>query len=73
MIDDSKLRDDLAEQNAAHEPTFCLQMNEDQCREVSFGRVPGEIQELAKTLVDWTMADLRRNAAKPVRLAKAAR
>lgn len=44
-------------------------VDEADCRELSFGRVPALVQEAAKRLVDWTHEDLRKNAAKPVRLA----
>lgn len=52
------------------EPLFHIQVNEAQCTELSFGRVPGEVQEMARTLVDWTQEDLRKNAAKPVRIGR---
>lgn len=55
------------------EPQFYLQLNETQCTELSFGRIPGEVQEMAQTLVDWTLEDLRRNVAKPVKLSKVGR
>ena len=52
-------------------PRFSIAMSEAEMRELSFGRVPAMVQELAKTMTDWTQADLRRNAAKKVRLSKA--
>lgn len=62
MVDD----DDLP----PYEPAFYIRMNEEQMTEISFGRVPALIQEMAKTLVDWTQEDLRRNAAKPLYTAR---
>ena len=53
------------------EPLFHIQVNEAQCTELSFGRVPGEVQEMARTMVDWTQEHLRKNAAKPVQLSSA--
>ena len=52
---------------AAHAPLFHLEVNEAQCFELSVGRIPGEVQEMARALCDWTQEDLRKNAAKPVR------
>jgi hypothetical protein len=49
-----------------HEGVFYLQLTEEQVTELSFGRVPALVQEMAKTLVDWTDLDLRKNAAKPI-------
>ena len=37
--------------------------------ELAEGRVPAVVQELARTLTDWTDEALRKNTAKPVRLA----
>ena len=49
--------------------TFYLLVSEEQALELSFGRVPALVQEMARTMTDWTQEDLRRNAAKPVQLA----
>ena len=54
--------DDLAERNAEREPGFSICMTEAEMSELSFGRVPAWVQELAATLVE-----LRENAAKPMR------
>jgi uncharacterized iron-regulated protein len=52
------------------EPEFYLKMTAAQASEISFGRVPEELKDAARLLVDETHLELRKNAAKPVRLAK---
>lgn len=53
------------------EPVFYIQVNEAQCHELSMGRLPELVQDLARTLMDFeTEAQLRQNAAKPVRIMK---
>lgn len=56
-----------------HVPHFYLELDANQASELQFGRVPGEVREMARMLVDETFEDLRKNAAKPMRLAKGRR
>lgn len=57
----------VSDETPGHVPMFSITMTEEDCAELSFGRVPALVQENAKRLVDWTQEDLRKNAAKPVR------
>lgn len=45
---------------------FYVLVSEEQALELSFGRVPALVQEMARAMTDWTQEDMRRNAAKPV-------
>lgn len=56
--------------DALHEPRFFLQLSATQASALQFGRVPGEVREMARLLVDETFEDLRKNAAKPVTLTR---
>lgn len=69
----SKELEERCEARTAEGNLSIAQLTYEQVTELSLGRVPAEIQELAKTLVDWTFEDLRRNAAKPIRLATTAK
>lgn len=47
--------------------TYYLRLDDDeQVRELSFGRCPEVVQDMCRTLLDWeTEASLRENAARP--------
>lgn len=50
---------------------YILTEDDEEVRELSFGRVPERIKEMCHTLLDWeTEERLRARAAEPVRLAK---
>jgi hypothetical protein len=58
------------DEDPEHVPLLFLLLTTAQARQVSVGRVPGEVREMARLLADETQEELRKNAAKPVRLAK---
>lgn len=50
---------------------YILTENDEEVRELSFGRVPERIRDMCVTLLDWEVEErLRENAAKPLAKAK---
>lgn len=60
MTDD--LRAELAARNAEHDPIQWIACTEDWARELANGRVPEEVQSMARQLVDQVYNLIRRTA-----------
>jgi hypothetical protein len=68
LKEELRLRTELHREHGS----FSLLITEEEAEELSYGRVPKRVREMAKTGLDWWWDDLlKANAAKPVTLSKA--
>lgn len=68
LKDELRLRTELARDGGS----FSLLLTEEEAEELTYGRVPKCVREMAKAGLDWYWDDLlKANAAKPLKLSKA--
>ncbi len=61
----------MSDDTPGHVPMFTLSITEDEMHELSVGRVTALVQEQARRVIDWSLEDVRKNAAKPLARKKA--